>query len=133
MAGKFSFLGGNTVLVYENASLSISDGYMNEEATISCSKEIVIGKGTIIARYVIIRDWDSHSIVYENGEISEPKAIYIGENVWIGERAIILKGVKIGNGAIISAGAIVTKDVPENCIVAGIPAKVIKEKVSWNK
>lgn len=129
--GNFSFYGNNTILIYKNAKVSFGDGYMNEEATISCSKEIMIGSGTVIARYVIIRDWDSHEIIYENGEISKPLPIKIGNNVWIGERAIILKGVNIGDGAIIAAGAIVSKDVPANCIAAGIPAKVIKENVRW--
>jgi acetyltransferase-like isoleucine patch superfamily enzyme/coenzyme F420-reducing hydrogenase beta subunit len=129
--GSFQFLGNNTILVYENAELSFSDGYMNEEATVSCSKKISIGKGTIIGRYVIIRDWDSHEIIYENGETSKPSPVKIGNNVWIGERATILKGVNIGDGAIIAAGAVVVKDIPARCIAAGVPARVIKENVRW--
>ena len=57
--------------------------------------------------------------------------ITIGENVWIGCRALILKGVTIGDGAVVAAGAVVTKDVPANCVVAGNPAKIIKENVVW--
>lgn len=52
--------------------------------------------------------------------------VYIGNDVWIGTRAIILPGVKIGNGVIIGAGAVVTKDVPDFAIVGGVPAKVVK-------
>ena len=54
------------------------------------------------------------------------KKIVIGDDVWIGAHAVILKGVSIGNGAVVAAGAVVTKDVPEYAFVAGVPAVVIK-------
>jgi acetyltransferase-like isoleucine patch superfamily enzyme len=57
--------------------------------------------------------------------------VFIGNNVWIGNRAIIMKGVTIDDGAIIAAGSIVTKDVPARCLVAGVPAKVVRENVQW--
>lgn len=65
-------------------------------------------------------------IVDKDLDFSEYKPINIGHDVWIGTRAIILDGVNIGNGAVIAAGALVTKNVPPYAIVAGIPAKVIK-------
>ena len=52
--------------------------------------------------------------------------VMIGNNVWIGSRAMVLKGVEIGTGAVVAPMTIVTKDVPANCVVAGIPAKVIR-------
>lgn len=79
---------------------------------------------------VIIRDSDSHRITNEPS-YSVRKPIVIGDDVWIGMNVIILKGVKIGTGAIIAAGAVVTKEVPPYTLVAGVPAKVIKENVSW--
>ena len=57
--------------------------------------------------------------------------IVIGDNVWIGMGAMILKGVTIGEGSIIAAGAVVTKDVAPNTIVAGVPAKEIRKDVTW--
>ena len=51
--------------------------------------------------------------------------------MWIGTKATILKGVKICDGAVIAAGAVVTKDVPAKCLVAGVPAKIVKENISW--
>lgn len=56
-----------------------------------------------------------------------PKPIIINDNVWIGTNATILPGISIGSGSIIAAGAVVTKDVPPNVIVGGVPAKIIKE------
>lgn len=55
------------------------------------------------------------------------KNLHIGKNVWIGSRSVILPGVTIGDGAIVAAGTVVTKDVPANTVVGGVPAKVIKE------
>ena len=60
------------------------------------------------------------------------KPIVIEDNVWIGVNVLILKGVTIGHGSVIAAGSIVTRDIPCNCLAAGIPAKVIREKISWN-
>ena len=55
-----------------------------------------------------------------------PAPIIVGKNVWIGSNSTILQGVSIGDGAIVAAGAVVTKDVPANSIVGGIPAKLIR-------
>ncbi len=55
-----------------------------------------------------------------------PKSVKIGKNVWIGAHATILQGVTIGNNSVVAAGAVVTKDVPENAVVGGVPAEIIK-------
>ena len=73
-------------------------------------KKSPLGKGCAIARDVIIRDYDAHQILNSGHEMA--KDVCIGEHVWIGTRAIILKGVTIGDGAVVAAGAVVTKDVP---------------------
>lgn len=70
---------------------------------------------------------------FPTNEIGDKKGITIGNDVWIGLNTIILNGVKIGNGATIAAGAVVTSDVPDYCVVAGVPAKVIKRKCSENE
>ena len=57
--------------------------------------------------------------------------MHIGNHVWIGSGAKILKGVTIGNGSIVAAGAVVVQDVPENCLAAGVPARIVKEGVQW--
>lgn len=67
---------------------------------------------------------------FPTNEIGDKKGITIGNDVWIGLNALILNGVKIGNGVTIAAGAVVTKDVPDYCVVAGVPAKVVKKKCS---
>ena len=129
--GNFRIGAGSDIRIFDEGNLQIGSGYLNAFDQIICKKEIIIGKDVSIARDVIIRDTDAH-IINENGvDKEESKAVRIGNHVWIGTRAIILKGVTIGDGAIIAAGAIVTKDVPEKTIVAGIPARVIKENIEW--
>ena len=71
-------------------------------------------------------DSDFHDIQEHSSE-GKSAPIIIHDNVWIASRAMILKGVTIGEGAVISAGAVVTKDVPPYTMVGGVPAKVIKE------
>lgn len=130
--GKFEIYYNCDICVFKDAELVLGKGYMNAGAQIRCTKKISIGDGAKIARNVIIMDSDSHKITYVDGKKScASKPVTIGEHVWIGTGAIILKGVSIGNGAIVAAGSVVTKDVPSNCIAAGNPAKIIKEKISW--
>ena len=59
--------------------------------------------------------------------------IHIGKNVWLGANVTVLPGVTIGNGSIIAAGSVVTKDIPENMVAAGVPAKVIREVNSYDR
>ena len=70
---------------------------------------------------------------YEKHKTCEKGDTIVGNDVWIGENATIMPGVKIGNEVIIGAGSIVTKDIPSNCIAAGNPARVIRQGVSLNK
>jgi acetyltransferase-like isoleucine patch superfamily enzyme len=70
---------------------------------------------------------ESHPIDPENRHALVPKAIHIKKNAWIGAGATILQGVTIGENSVVAAGSVVSKDVPDNVIVGGIPAKIIKE------
>jgi len=127
--GNFSIYRGCDIRCLQNSHLILEGGFFNENVEITCSKKITIGKGCAIARGVVIRDYDAHKLMHGNHRTS--KEITIGNHVWIGTRAIILKGVKIGDGAVIAAGAVVVKDVPPKAIAAGNPAKVIRENIEW--
>lgn len=130
--GSFTILEGGEIVVLDGAKMEIGhNSYMND-SFIQCASKIVIGNDCAIAGGVIIQDTDSHPTFDENGVQREYiKPIYIGNHVWICSNSIILKGVSIGDGAIIAAGAIVTKDVPANCLVGGNPANVLKTNVKW--
>ena len=127
--GSFTMFAGSFIRVIKGGHLILNGGFINENAQIICGDIIDIGEGCTIGRDVVIRSYDGHTIEQEGYRISEP--IKIERNVWIGQGATILKGVTIGEGAVIAAGALVTKDVPAFSIAAGVPAKIIKEKVSW--
>ncbi|MGB9928788.1 MAG: DapH/DapD/GlmU-related protein, partial [Methanosarcina sp.] len=69
----------------------------------------------------------NHGISPDKRNITYPKPIIIGKNVWIGSGAIVVPGITIGDNAVIAAGAVVTKDVNENTVVAGVPAREVKQ------
>lgn len=120
---------GSYISIADNAELRLGKGFINNNTKISCFEKIIIGDDVKISEDVMIRDSDNHMIVRQNYVKTAP--IRIGNHVWIGARATILKGVTIGDGAVIAAGAVVIKDVPPNSLVGGIPAKIIKNNIIW--
>ena len=87
---------------------------------------VKIGDGCMTAQNVSISDSDWHDLYDRSLPVGKTQAVSIGNNVWLGESAIICKGVTIGDNAIIGAGSIVVKNIPTNAIAAGNPAIVIK-------
>lgn len=85
----------------------------------------IIGDGTLIGSHVVLATINHGQDPKERAD-NYPSPIHIGKNVWIGSHATILPGRTIGDNAIVAAGAVVTKDVPEGAIVGGVPAKIIK-------
>ena len=117
-----------------NPQLEIGDRVsIGEYSHITCANKVVIGNGVLTGRFVLITDNSHGNNTKEIADIS-PLAreihsngpVHIGENVWIGDKVTILPNVKIGKGCIIAANAVVTKDIPEYSVAAGIPAKIIK-------
>ncbi|KAA5597168.1 acyltransferase [Blastochloris sulfoviridis] len=98
---------------------------------IYASAEVRIGDDCMIAPFVHIVDSDHGTrrgqLMNRQANVAAP--ITIGSDVWIGTHAVILKGVTIGDGAVVAAGAVVREDVPANTIVGGTPAKIIGERV----
>lgn len=100
---------------------------MSPGSRLSASDEIVIGDGAMLANGVYITDSDWHTIYDRTARDTRPTPVHIGANTWLGDHATVLKGVRIGANSVVAARAVVTRDVPENVVVAGNPARVVKE------
>ncbi|CTR17353.1 acyltransferase [Escherichia coli] len=151
-----AYIGNNCILkneiIFERECgvVTIGDNtFINKNTKIISVNRISIGSNVTISYGVIIYDHDSHSLDYrerqkdilkiletrdpnndienKNWDCVKSLPVIIGDNVWIGFQAAILKGVTIGEGAVVAARAVVTKDVPAWSVVAGNPAKVVKE------
>ena len=128
--GRWSWLGHGTKVRCHEGLVSIgAKTVLGQECTISAYQHVSIGRECVIADRVMLIDFD-HGMV----EVDRPvrlQGIYkrdvrVGNNVWIGYGACILRGVTVGDNAVIGTSAVVTKDVPANAVVAGIPARVIR-------
>jgi acetyltransferase-like isoleucine patch superfamily enzyme len=105
-------------------------------AIISTNGRVSIGNYTFIAHEVILADsafsvpLDAHSLLQDCAPRltpAAPRSIRLGENVWVGTRAVLLSGANVGEGAIIGAGAVVDCEIPPFCVVAGNPARLVKK------
>jgi acetyltransferase-like isoleucine patch superfamily enzyme len=119
-----TFYPGVRLECWRGARITIGNGtYLNRNTEIIAQREVTIGRDCKVAWDVVIMDTDQHGV---GGAAPVPAPVHIGDRVWIGCRAIVLKGVTIGAGAVIGAGAIVTSDVPPGAVVVGPAAKVIR-------
>jgi acetyltransferase-like isoleucine patch superfamily enzyme len=140
--GKDCLIEGLLVTETNESSLIVGDNtYIGGGTVIDCIKSISIGDDVLISYECILSDSDNHSVRYSirkkdladwkqrkhDWTTTNSKPIHISTGVWIGVRAIILKGVTIGEGSVVGAGSVVTKDVPPWTIVAGNPARIIRE------
>jgi acetyltransferase-like isoleucine patch superfamily enzyme len=128
--GRWSWVGHGCKLRSHEGLISVgAKTVLGQECTISSFQHVSIGRECVIADRVMLIDFD-HGVV----DVERPirlQGIYkrdvrVGNNVWIGYGACILRGVTIGDNAVIGTNAVVTKDVPENAVVGGVPARMIR-------
>lgn len=127
--GDFTIGANSYIRIWKNSKLVLRNGFINENVQVTAGDSIEIGDECVIGRDVNIRSFNGHVIL--SPEYLIAKKITIGNHVWIGQGVTILKGVWVGDGAIVAAGSVVTKDVPEKCLVGGNPAHIIKREVNW--
>jgi acetyltransferase-like isoleucine patch superfamily enzyme len=115
-----------TLAVAEDGRLSIGDrAFLNYGVTVHAERSVTIGRDVRLADCVAVWDTDFHPV--EEGAEVRIAPVVIEDNAWVGRNAIVLPGVTIGRSAVVAAGAVVTSDVPANTLVAGNPARVIRE------
>ncbi len=105
------------------------DNYINNNSVLCAMESIRLGNKCLIGEQVAVYDCDFHEVdpvARSLGGTGQVKPVVIGDNVWIGSRALILKGVTIGDNSVIGAMSVVTKSVPNNCVAGGNPARVIR-------
>lgn len=128
--GRWAWVGHGTKIRVHEGEVSIgAKTVMGQECTISAYQHVSIGRECIVADRVMLIDFD-HGVV----EVERPirlQGIYkrdvrVGCNVWIGYGACILRGVTVGHNSVIGTSAVVTKDVPENAVAGGVPARVLR-------
>lgn len=140
--GSDCLIQGSLVTETDNSNLTIGDNvFIGSGTLVDCIRSIVIGNDVLISYGCLLTDSDNHSVSYSirkkdladwkhgkhDWNTTASKPVVVSTGAWIGARAIILKGVVIGEGAVVGAGSVVTKDVPAWTIVAGNPARVIRE------
>ncbi|MEA2672092.1 MAG: hypothetical protein QOG45_2312, partial [Chloroflexota bacterium] len=114
------------LITFRGGRIEIADDvYLNFGCSISARRLVRIGDRCLIGPYSMIMDSDDHDPEdHASGGRCEP--VVIEEDVWLGARVTILKGVTIGAGSTVAAGSVVTRDVPSRVLVAGVPARVIR-------
>jgi tetrahydrodipicolinate N-acetyltransferase len=120
-------------VVVDGGRLTIGHGTnVNGTGTkLLCAQEITIGEHCTLSWDVQVLDNDFHAITVDGHTRPSVAPVRIGDRVWIGTRAVVLKGVTVGDGAVLAAGAVVVRDVPPRTVVAGVPARVVGRADSW--
>jgi len=139
--GRFVWIGDGTKIRCHEGVVEIgAKTVMGQECTISAYQRVRIGEQCVIADRAMFIDFD-HGVVEVERPIRQQgiykRDVEVGSNVWIGYGACILRGVRVGDNSIVGTNSVVTKDVPANAVVAGIPARVIRmreapEELRWS-
>jgi acetyltransferase-like isoleucine patch superfamily enzyme len=128
--GRWAWLGHDTKIRVHEGEVHIgAKTVIGQECTISAFQHVSIGRECIVADRVMLIDFD-HGVV----EVERPirvqgiykRDVHVGHNVWIGYGACILRGVSVGDNAIVGTSSVVTRDVPANAVVGGVPARLIR-------
>lgn len=136
--GTVQLCAGSCMSISSNAVCRLDDGViLSPNSMISCTHGLSIGSNSMFGWGLTLQDDDLHTIQYATLEEQEMRdkrhcQIQIGSNVWAGHHVTILKGVTIGDNVIIGANSVVTKDIPSGAMVAGNPARVVKQGVRWS-
>ncbi|AYK16551.1 MULTISPECIES: acyltransferase [Aeromonas] len=129
----------NTIIEIDGNDCELSIGrdcVIGEGCYLSCRERNIvlnIGDHCMFSRNVRVMTSDGHDILKNHIRINPAKNIKIGSHVWLADGVTVLKGATIGNGSIVGVGALLTSSMPSNSISVGIPAKIVKENITWQE
>ena len=128
--GRFSWIGHGTKIRCHEGEVHIgAKTVMGQECTISAFQHVSIGRECILADRVMLIDFD-HGVVETDRPVREQgiykRDVRVGNNVWIGYGACVLRGINVGDNSIVGTSAVLTHDVPDNAVVGGVPARLIR-------
>ncbi len=128
--GRWSWIGhGTKIRVHEGEAFVGAKSVLGQECTITAFQHVSIGRECIIADRVMLIDFD-HGVVEAERPVRAQgiykRDVHVGHNVWIGYGVAILRGVTIGNNCVLGTSTIVSKDVPDNAVAAGVPVRVLR-------
>lgn len=129
------FRGPCTIIAEGNSKLNIgSETGVRGVTFVLKDASISIGKHCMFSYNIILRNHDSHKVINTiTGQITNhARDIFLHDHVWVAQNCTILKGVDIGEDSIIAFGAVVTKNCPSNSVIAGCPAKVVSQNITWD-
>lgn len=122
---------GNNLFVSIGAGTTVGSMFLG---CMGDGNSLTIGEGCMFSEEIDVWNSDSHPLYNASGELINPsQPVHIGNHVWVGKRAKILKGVTIGDNAVIGMDSMVTKDVESNTLCAGNPLRVIKSDINWDR
>lgn len=123
---------GVNLIVKDNAALKIGNNtYFTSDSHIEVVNSVTIGNDCAISWGITIIDSDHHQIISDTKKAEKQDKVIIGNKVWIGCNVTILKSTIIGNNCVVAAGSIVKGTFPDNSLIAGNPAKVVKQSIGW--
>jgi tetrahydrodipicolinate N-acetyltransferase len=130
--GTVQIMRGCRILVAHDGHLSLGTrSYLNDGTIVECARRVSIGARCAVSWNVTIADTDVHRLRTPQHDVPPAQDVRIEDDCWIGTRAIVLKGVTLGQGAVVAAGSVVTSSVSGGTLVGGVPARVMAQEVSW--
>lgn len=125
---------GSKISVHKDGQVDFGCNFnISAESSIVCSKQISFGDGCLLSWDILIMDTDLHKIYDNNSkeQVNNSKDIIVGDNVWVGCRTTILKGVKIANGCVVAAGSVITKSCTEQNSIYTDKKESLRTNICW--
>lgn len=132
VVGRFVHIGANSALRCHEGTLTVADKcVLGRRVSVNCYLDVEIGDSTLLADDVYVSDFDHrfddpHVPIKDQGIVRS--RVRIGRDVWLGTKVTVARGVRIGDGAVVGANAVVTRDLPAHSVAVGVPARVVKDR-----